>query len=138
MIKRVPKQNIVSGTKRVLPAGHPDLIWYDPSEVIIVGEESEYNSTGSVIPIGVKGLTGAIEANSESSEEEKNNEDSKNSTDLSDVPQLSDIESVTFTKYFDPVTKVEKAKAVIKIRNSSKTKENVAGVDARIYQPRGI
>lgn len=56
----------------------------------------------------------------------------------SDVPQLSDIESVQYVKYFDPVSKIEKAKAIIKIRNSSKNKNNVAGVDARIYQPRGL
>ena len=49
-----------------------------------------------------------------------------------DVPDLSDIESVTKTKYFDPVTKVEKVKIVIKVRNSSRNKKDVSGVDARI------
>lgn len=54
-----------------------------------------------------------------------------------DVPSLTDIESVVKTKYFDPVTKVEKAKIVIKIRNSSKNKSNIAGVDARIPPKEG-
>jgi len=137
MMKRIPKQNIVAGGKRVLPAGHPDLIWYDPSEVIIIGEDSEYKVTGSVIPIGINNISGSIIVGAEKSEEEEKKEEEKGKVELADVPQLSDIESVTYTKYFDPVTKVEKAKAVIKIRNSSKNKENVAGVDARIYQPRG-
>lgn len=136
-MKRIPKQNIVAGGKRVLPAGHPDLIWYDPSEVIIIGEDSEYKITGSIIPAGINNISGSIIAGAEKSEEEKNKEEENTKTEISDVPNLSDIESVTYTKYFDPVTKVEKAKAVIKIRNSSKNKENVAGVDARIYQPRG-
>lgn len=47
MAKRVSKSSIVSTTKRVLPAGHPDLVWYDPSEVIIIGEESEYKVSGT-------------------------------------------------------------------------------------------
>lgn len=56
---------------------------------------------------------------------------------VADVPSLTDIESVVKTKYFDPVTKVEKAKIVIKIRNSSKNKNNIAGVDARIKPKEG-
>jgi hypothetical protein len=56
---------------------------------------------------------------------------------VADVPSLTDIESVVKTKYFDPVTKVEKAKIIIKIRNSSKNKSNIAGVDARIPPKEG-
>lgn len=63
---------------------------------------------------------------------EESNDKAKVELYSADVPQLSDIESVTPTKYFDPVTKVEKVKVVIKIRNSSKNKNNIAGVDARI------
>ena len=137
MVKRIPKQDIVSGGKRVLPAGNADIFWYDANEIIIEGQDSEYKSTGSVVPVGINNLGGSLKAGSEKSEEEKSKEEDKGKTELSDVPDLSDIESITYTKYFDPVTKVEKAKAVIKIRNSSKNKENIAGVDARIYQPRG-
>lgn len=137
-MKRIPKQNIVAGGKRVLPAGHPDLIWYDPSEVIIIGEDSEYKVTGSVIPIGINNISGSIIVGAEKSEEEEKKEEEKGKVELADVPQLSDIESVIRSTYFDPVSKIEKAKLIIKIRNSSKNKENVAGVDARIYQPRGV
>jgi len=49
-----------------------------------------------------------------------------------DRPELSDIENVQKIKYFDPVSKIEKTKLIIKVRNSSKNKSNVIGVDARI------
>ena len=127
MAKRVSKSSIVSTTKRVLPAGHPDLVWYDPNEVIIVGEESEYKVSGT----GVSSfLSGSLTSGSPISAQEIISESA-------DVPQLSDIEDIQYIKYFDPVSKIEKLKAIIKIRNSSKNKENIAGVDARIYQTRG-
>lgn len=137
MAKRIPKSSIVSTNKRVLPAGHPDLVWYDPSEVIVVGEESEYLATGSTISIGSGTLSGSLISGSESPEKEEEKEEQAQTIELADVPQLSDIEDVQFTKYFDPVSKIEKAKVVIKIRNSSKNKDKIAGVDARLYQPRG-
>ena len=52
-----------------------------------------------------------------------------------DVPELSDIESITFQEDYDPATKLTTMTAFIKIRNSSVNKENIAGVDARIYNP---
>jgi len=127
MAKRIPKSSIVSTNKRVLPAGHPDLVWYDPSEVIVVGEESEYLATGSKVSTL---LSGSLLS--------KPKETEISTGELADVPALSDIEDVDIIKYFDPVSKIEKAKAVIKIRNSSKNKDKISGVDARLYQPRGI
>lgn len=138
MAKRVSKSSIVSTTKRVLPAGHPDLVWYDPNEVIIVGEESEYKVSGTGVSSFSALLSGSLTSGSESPEKVEEAKNQESSEESSDVPQLSDIESVEYVKYFDPVSKIEKAKAIIKIRNSSKNKNDVAGVDARIYQPRGV
>ena len=134
MAKRVSKSSIVSTTKRVLPAGHPDLVWYDPNEVIIVGEESEYKVSGTGVSSFSALLSGSLTSGSKIADPKVKDP----VQEPSDVPQLSDIESVQYVKYFDPVSKIEKAKAIIKIRNSSKNKDNVAGVDARIYQPRGL
>jgi hypothetical protein len=50
-----------------------------------------------------------------------------------DVPDLSDIESITFQEDYDPATKLTTMTAFIKIRNSSFNKENIAGIDARIF-----
>jgi len=138
MAKRVSKSSIVSTTKRVLPAGHPDLVWYDPSEVIIIGEESEYKVSGTGVSFSSALLSGSLISGSENPNKVEEEKDKKSLEEPSDVPQLSDIESVQYVKYFDPVSKIEKAKVIIKIRNSSKNKNNVAGVDARIYQPRGL
>ena len=52
-----------------------------------------------------------------------------------DVPSLVDIESITFEESPDPLTGISKYNAIIKIRNSSKNKSAVSGVDARIYNP---
>jgi hypothetical protein len=54
-----------------------------------------------------------------------------------DVPEISDIQIISNEKYFDEIGK-ERAKIVLKVKNSSKIKEDVTGVDARIYQPKGI
>ncbi len=132
---KISNLDIATSGKLVRPAGHPDLIWLDPSQVIIVGEESEYRATGSRVPSASFLFSGSHFAPDKAAIISTNT--SKVVSESSDVPQLSDIEDVQYTKYFDPVTKVEKAKAVIKIRNSSKNKKNIAGVDARIYQPRG-
>jgi len=48
---------------------------------------------------------------------------------------MADIESITYEQYYDSVSKLVKYKAILKIRNSSKNQNNVAGVDARIYNP---
>lgn len=134
---KISESDIVSSGKPVRPAGHKDLFWYDPSKPIVIGEESEYRATG------VRSITGSLSGSLLAGSKLPDGAITAAANAIagaissSDVPNLSDIENIEYIKYFDPVTKVEKAKAVIKIRNSSKNKSNIAGVDARIYQPRG-
>ena len=132
---KISNLDIASSGKLVRPAVHEDLIWLDPSQVIIVGEESQYRATGTRVPAASVLFSGSHDTPEKAEEIEDGNK--KIVTESSDVPQLSDIEHLQYVKYFDPVSKIEKAKAIIKIRNSSKNKENIAGVDARIYQTRG-
>lgn len=54
-----------------------------------------------------------------------------------DVPNLADIEKIDFEEYPDPLTGVAKYKVIIKMRNNSREKSNVIGVDARIANPNG-
>ena len=126
---KLPKSDIVSTGKRVLPAGHPDLLWYDPSEVLIVGEESQYSSTGPALTIGSRIISGSVTSSSSAT-------GSSGATTTpevrSDVPDLSDIEEVILEEYTDEVTKALFYRAKFKIRNSSNNKNNVGGVDARI------
>ena len=58
--------------------------------------------------------------------------------DLLDIPELSDIESITYEPYYDIATKVQKIRAILRIRNSSQNKLNVDGVDVRISNPSTI
>lgn len=131
MVKRISESDIVSSGKRVLPAGHPDLVWYDPSKVIVVGEDSEYRASGTGVSLVAGSLGGSITSGSESPEKEGDAEEKSESEEIIDVPQLSDIESITAEEYKnnEGVTKI---KLFIKIRNSSKNKDKVSGVDARI------
>jgi hypothetical protein len=123
---RVPEQSIVSNPKIVLPEGHPDTIWLNPSAIII--EKSS--------PIQInKYLTRPFASLIQVSLNEGGGEVVKEEEDLFDVPDLTDIELFSSTKYYDPVTKVEKAKIVIKVTNTSKDKTNIEGVDARVYNP---
>jgi hypothetical protein len=64
--------------------------------------------------------------------------DSPTLEDLLDIPELSDIESITYEPYYDIATKVQKVRAILRIRNSSQNKINVDGVDVRISNPTTI
>lgn len=135
MAKRIRKESIVSGSERVLSADQLDLIaWYHPREVIIVGEDekSEYLTTGSRVPTGVSNLSGSLLAPSPLGPSGPSGPSGLQITEGTDVPQLSDIEDVETEEYYDPVSKALKIRARIRIRNSSRNKKNVAGVDARI------
>ena len=128
-IKRIDKKDVTEGQPLVLPVGHPDTVFLNPNNYIqtkgTITDYSKYQVSGAY-----SSLTGIPE----------NGDIDPISSNLSlinqaDVPQLTDIESVNFEQYYDPVSKLAKYKAVLKIRNSSKSPNNVAGVDARIYNP---
>ena len=139
MVKRIPKSKVVKGNKRVLPANHPLTSFYDPNAYTSEEVETPYEYIPKSIPTSAA-LFGSPATNLIVDQPEKELETNLKAAvvDRPDVPQPADIESVEYVKYFDPVSKIEKAKAIIKIRNSSINKRNVSGVDARIYQPRGI
>jgi hypothetical protein len=123
-IKRVDKKDIVDGQKLIAPR-NPFL---DPNSYIESGKvtSTEKYQIGNPYATG----TGGLESSSTPLEDQTPSQIS-----TKDVPQLTDIESVTFEQYYDPISKLAKYKAILKIRNSSKTPDNVAGVDARIYNP---
>jgi hypothetical protein len=122
MVKSIPSEQVTHGSPVVLPLGHEDTLWLNPREFIIGGVlEDDYYRTSPFI--------GTEKFSKTSGQGEKDEEDGLDKVDL------TDIESISYTKYFDAVTKATKYKAVIKIRNSSSDKLNVRGVDARIYNP---
>jgi len=127
MVKRIDKKDITEGTPLVLPVGHPDTVFLNPNNYIAIkGTVVDYNRYQVGNPYSLSGdPTGDSEKITISSIP----------VNQLDVPQMADIESITYEQYYDSVSKIVKYKAILKIRNSSKNPNNVAGVDARIYNP---
>jgi len=124
---KINESDVTSSGRPVRPAGHPDLLWYRPGYVIEEGEVGQYQFAGKSSSATVdESLVVATEIQ----------QPGEPIRIVADVPQLSDITIVSNTKYFDEVGK-ERAKIVLKVKNSSPKKDSVSGVDARIYQPRG-
>jgi hypothetical protein len=129
--KRVPKQSIVRPAPVILPKGHPDLAFLGDA---LESDASRFASTryfgGAFVGSGSGGSDGGSSGPSVSGPSGI----TAPIFVIPDVPSPSDIESITYEEYPDS-TGVMKYRAVLKIRNSSVNKENVAGVDARIYNP---
>jgi hypothetical protein len=123
-VNRVPAKDIVPGSPIVLPEGHPDLVFLNPKNVIIKqGKSFVYDTYLAPDPTNGNPLN------------EPNLPAVAILPSSVDIVELSDIESITYEKYYDSVTKEEKAKAIVKIRNNSNKADTVQGVDARIYNP---
>ena len=127
MSKRIDKKDIVDGQKLVAPF-NPFL---DPNAYIQSGKTTSTERYQSGNPYGTE--AGKKQTSSSSLE----NESTQRTPILAnvDTPQLTDIESVTPEQYYDTVSKLAKIKLTLKIRNSNKNPNSVAGVDARIYNP---
>lgn len=121
--KRISADQIVSAGLVILKKGDPLIAQMNPNKVIIVDGEKYY----SLVKSYSNEFPYAYEVIEEVDAEYKDPDVSQK-----DTVDLSDIEDVTFTKYFDPVSKIEKARVAIKIRNSSSRKKEVIAVDARI------
>jgi hypothetical protein len=117
---RVPAANITRGTTPVIASDDEALLYVNPNEVLIKDptDPSKY-------------LRRSPYGNGAGSGNNWNNFQGGSG----DCPTLSDIISVKIVKYYDSVTKMPKAKAIIKVRNSSEYATEVMGVDARIYDP---
>ena len=129
--KRVSSQNIVEAPPIVLADTNPDLMFFNPKNIIITkgGEvtytnflstapsyssSSYFNSVVGAVIVPVGAVVGV---------------------QAKDVPDIGDIEQVGLPELYYDANKVEKYKIVIKVRNSSLNPKNVTGVDARIYDP---
>jgi hypothetical protein len=127
---KIPGPNVVKGPKPVLSEDNPDTLWLSPDEYLKIKAGSlSYNNYLSSIsassPSQVQSpVSNLVSPNLFADEVLK-----------PDTVDLTDIESITYEQYYDSVSKLIKYKAIIKIRNSSATKEDIQGVDARIYNP---
>lgn len=127
--KRVPKQNIVQGSPALL--SKEDLVFTKDG---IASDSLQFESRGYLSAgFGSESIYGLITVPKTSPVESA----PQIPVFIPDVPGLADIESITYEEYPDPLTGIAKYKAILKIRNSSTEKNNVSGVDARIYTVSG-
>lgn len=129
---RIPKQNITYSAPSTYKAGSIDEVFLENSPDAIgikkdTGNSLAYGSSGSFLVAATAAATKTIIT-------------PKPVVVIdpgpgADVPSLADIESIVFEEYPDALTGISKYNAIIKIRNSSKNKSNISGVDARIYNP---
>lgn len=122
---KIQGDRVVNPDLLILPEGHPLIEVLRPGTYkVIPANAANFNSTVKASPFSPVSVVSPAVTTPAGLEK--------------DAPDLSDIENIEYVKYFDPVSKIEKLKVIIKVRNSSKKKSDVIGVDARIYQPRGI
>lgn len=130
-MKNVPQSQVVSGQPRVLPKGHEDLLFLNPNDVLITDGVEFLNTKYISTPGSFSGtIDPALFTEPDSTVPAGIFQPVK-----LDTPDLSDIEVQTPEQYYDAATKTAKYKVVVKIRNTSITKDNVQGVDARIFNP---
>ena len=118
---RVDGKSVVTGPPIVLPKNSPDRVFVRRTVGIDIDGGT---STNTASPFSIGGGSGG-----------SNPSDPNPPVEIGDIPQLTDIENITYQQYYDTFNSI-RIKAIIKIRNSSKNKANVAGVDAR-NQPSG-
>lgn len=131
--KRLTLSDLNRGQIIVLAEGSPETIFAHPSSYLVIkGGSLDYSKylTSNLYTGGGGG--GYVNEDGEVIVAPPELED------LLDIPELSDIESITYEPYYDTATKVQKIRAILRIRNSSINKINVEGVDVRISNPSTI
>lgn len=130
---RIDFSNLTRGQIIALNVEHPDALFLYPSSYIAIkGDSIDYTSY----------LNSSLYSSSSSTEYANASGEIINIPavfdNLLDVPNLTDIESVNFEPYYDTVAKIQKVRAIIKIRNSSKNSTGVESVDTRIFNPNTV
>lgn len=141
--KKINAQDITRGEPVVLTPEHKDTVFLRPGEYLQKGSEFLKIKGNAAGINGFLSGSGSNNVNTENPEEKKplfpvevvhkwGPKSLAYPIVLPDTPDLSDIVSINFTRYYDVTNKL-RIKAEIKIKNSSIKKDNVIGVDARIF-----
>lgn len=126
---RVPSQNIVTGVIPVIASNDPLKIFLRRGSYI----ETDINQENLYAQyIASPSTTYDLKVKTELSDLEKSELLKTNL--VFDSVDLSSIENVTSEIYYDSLGN-PKVKYILKVRNSNLDKDNVVGVDARIYNP---
>ncbi len=122
---RIDRKSVTQGAPIVLPSESADFVFLRKDVALVVDEGRALNLESGA-GVGGEGGFGGSGANP----------DPNPSPFITDVPQLTDIENITYVQYYDTFNSI-RIKAIIKVRNSSKNKASVLGVDAR-NEPSGF
>jgi hypothetical protein len=131
--KRLSLSDLNRGQIIVLSEGSPETVFAHPSTYLVVkGTSLDYSKylTASLYSAGIENLYVNVDGEILL--------DPPEAEQLFDIPELTDIENITYEPYYDIATKVQKVRAILRIRNSSLNKLNVDGVDVRIFNPNTI
>jgi hypothetical protein len=140
MVKRVPSQQVVKPPVITVSEDNPDLALFGPYEVAIkAGSQTVYSTYQAGPPTAAQLAGTGVGSGFTGGDTTYTNPGKTTYVEpkavLVDIPDPTDIESVTYEEYQDASTKITKYRAVIRIRNTSTSPENVEGVDARLYNP---
>lgn len=130
--KRIPDAAVVGTGPTVIYDDDPDIFLYDLSKVVIKkrGATSTTNYIASP-PILSGGVLAQFANQASVIAPEQSFQDA---LAIGDTIDLSYIESITSSSYDDSLGN-KKVKYLLKVRNLSANKNNIVGVDARIYNP---
>lgn len=124
---RVPSQNIVTGVIPVIASNDPLKIFLRKGSYVEIDTNQENLYAQYIASPATEYVFDPEDPDLEKDELVKTNL-------VFDSVDLSSIESVTSEIYYDSLGN-PKVKYILKIRNSNLDKDNVVGVDARIYNP---
>ena len=115
--KRISSKRLVEGGAIILSDTNEELGWMNPKSVITKSGNQfsfdKYLGSGAFKTYGGDLI-----------------DDGTFTTDDKDTVHLTDIENIIYESYLSTTGEL-KYRAILKIRNSSKTKEDVVGVDGR-------
>jgi hypothetical protein len=127
--KRIDVKDLTRGAVIALPLDHPDSLHLHPNDYIAIKagsiDYSKYLNSNLYSGSSTSTVTGEAK--------EQGTDTPPIVGESLDIPSLTDIESIVYEPYYDPVSKLQKVRALIKIRNSSDNPTNIAGIDARIF-----
>jgi hypothetical protein len=131
---RIDYSNLTRGQIIALNKEHPDALHMYPSAYIAIkGDSINYDAYLTTNPYGQAAASTTYTTN-----DGNVNTILPTFDNLLDVPQLTDIQSINFEPYYDTTSKLQKVRAIIKIKNSSKNPSGVESVDTRIFNPNTV
>lgn len=126
---RVDYKDLTRGQILALVKDHPDTFFLHPSGYLLVkGDQVDFSAYLTQPPFSSESESSYVNIDGETPTAPAIDQ-------LLDIPNLTDIESIIYEPYYDTVSKLQKVRAVLKIRNSSKNELGVASIDARIFNP---